>query len=143
MLINLRHTGLVVRNMALSKKFYEGLGFKVQKQMIESGEFISNVVGIPNVRIETVKMTAPDGSLIELLEYLSNKDESVKQVQPANQNGCSHIAMTVTSISDVCSKIQELGGSIVNPPMKSADGKVSVAYCHDNDGILLEIVQEH
>lgn len=142
MLLNIRHTGLVVRNASASIKFYEGLGFVVEKQMIETGDFISHVVGIPEVRIETIKMRAQDGSMIELLQYHSHQDNSVFTKQPSNQHGCSHLAMTVSSIEDFCQKITMLGGSIVSLPMRSADGKVSVAYCHDNDGILLEIVQE-
>jgi len=35
-----------------------------------------------------------------------------------------------------------LGGSIVNPPAVSANGAVKVMYCHDLDGILMEMVEE-
>ena len=122
--------------------FYEGLGFVVDKQMIESGDFISHVVGIPNAKIETIKMKSPNGELIELLQYLSTENNTLVAKQPSNRLGCSHLAMTVNSIDEFCVLIQNLGGSVVNSPKKSHDGKVSVAYCHDNEGILLEIVQE-
>jgi catechol 2,3-dioxygenase-like lactoylglutathione lyase family enzyme len=122
--------------------FYEGLGFVVDRQLTESGEFISHVVGIPNVKIETVKMKSPDGGLIELLQYLTIDNDTLVVKQFSNQLGCSHLAMTVHSIDEFCVLIQNLGGSVVNSPIKSHDGKVSVAYCHDNEGILLEIVQE-
>ncbi len=143
MLVNIRHTGLVVRDVKKSRRFYEGLGFVVDKQVTESGEFISHVVGIPNVQIETIKMKSPNGGIIELLQYLSIVADSPIVNQLSNQLGCSHLAMTVDSIDDFCDLIKNLGGSVVNPPKKSSDGKVSVAYCHDNEGILLEIVQEH
>lgn len=143
MLKNIRHTGLVVRDIIKSRMFYEGLGFVVDKQMTESGEFISHVVGIPNVKIETIKMKSPNGELVELLQYLSIENNSLVVKQLSNQHGCSHLAMTVHSIDEFCVLIQNLGGSVINPPRKSDDGKVSVAYCHDNEGILLEIVQEY
>ena len=142
MLLNIRHTGLVVRDIIKSRMFYEGLGFVVDKQMIESGDFISHVVGIPNVKIETIKMKSPNGELIELLHYLSTENNALVAKQPSNRLGCSHLAMTVNSIDEFCVLIQNLGGSVVNSPRKSHDGKVSVAYCHDNEGILLEVVQE-
>lgn len=142
MLINIRHTGLVVRDIIKSRMFYEGLGFVVDKQMTESGDFISHVVGIPNVKIETIKMKSPAGGLIELLQYLPMAVDTPVVKQLSNQLGCSHLAMTVRSIDEFCVLIQNLGGSVVNPPRKSYDGKVSVAYCHDNEGILFEIVQE-
>ena len=143
MLKNIRHTGLVVRDITKSRMFYEGLGFVVDKQMTESGEFISHVVGIPNAKIETIKMQSPDGGRIELLQYLSTNNDSPVINQLSNQLGCSHLAMTVHAIDEFCVLIQNLGGSVVNSPRKSHDGKVSVAYCHDNEGILLEIVQEY
>ena len=143
MLKNIRHTGLVVRDIIKSRMFYEGLGFVVDKQMTESGEFISHVVGIPNAKIETIKMKSPNGELIELLQYLSIENNSLVVNQLSNQLGCSHLAMTVHAIDEFCVLIQNLGGSVVNSPRKSHDGKVSVAYCHDNEGILLEIVQEY
>lgn len=143
MLLTIRHTGLVVRDILKSRKFYEGLGFVVAKQMTETGEFISHVVGIPNVQIETIKMKSPDGGLIELLQYMPIDHDTPLIKQLSNQLGCSHLALTVRSIDEFCVLIQNLGGSVVNPPRKSNDGKVSVAYCHDNEGILLEIVQEH
>ena len=142
MLLNIRHTGLVVRDILKSKKFYEGLGFVVARQMTETGEFISHVVGIPNVQIETIKMKSPDGGLIELLQYMPIDHDTLVIKQLSNQLGCSHLALTVRSIDEFCVLIKNLGGSVVNPPRKSNDGKVSVAYCHDNEGILLEIVQE-
>ncbi len=87
-------------------------------------------------------MKSPDGGQIELLQYLSIDNDALVVKQISNQLGCSHLAMTVHSIDEFCVLIQNLGGSVVNPPRKSYDGKVSVAYCHDNEGILLEIVQE-
>ena len=66
MLKNIRHTGLVVRDLSNSRKFYEALGFAAKKHALESGPEISRIVGIPNVEIETLKLGSPDGSLIEL-----------------------------------------------------------------------------
>ena len=37
MIINKRHTGLVVNNLSLSIKFYESLGLKVWNRQIEKG----------------------------------------------------------------------------------------------------------
>jgi len=37
--------------------------------------------------------------------------------------------------------IKKIGGNIVNKPSLSFDGKALVAYCHDLEGVLLEIVE--
>jgi catechol 2,3-dioxygenase-like lactoylglutathione lyase family enzyme len=142
MIKNKRHTGLVVRNLENSLKFYEGLGFKVWKREIETGDFIDSVVGIPNVRIETAKLKAQDNSLLELIQYHSHPQTRGITNSSSNQLGCSHVAYTVENIDEACSLIKTLGGSIVNKPAVSPAGNVKVAYCHDNEGILIEIVEE-
>ena len=141
MLKNIRHTGLVVRDLSNSRKFYEALGFAAKKHALESGPEISRIVGIPSVEIETLKLGSPDGSLIELLQYRSHPDNSSFSKQNSNRHGCSHIALTVKSAHDFCEKICDLGG-IVSTPTLSGDSKVLVAYCHDIDGILIEVVED-
>tara|TARA_B100001093_G_C26860131_1_gene1029658 strand:- start:6914 stop:7345 length:432 start_codon:yes stop_codon:yes gene_type:complete len=142
MIIKTRHTGLVVKNINESIKFYEGLGLHVWKHENEKGDFLSQVVGLNNAEIETAKMKVADGSLLELLEYKSHPTNSADSNYPSNFHGCSHVAFTVMDIEDTASKILKLGGSVVNPAAVSDNGLVKVMYCHDLDGILMEIVQE-
>mgnify|MGYP001159480912 FL=1 len=142
MIINKRHTGLVVNNLSLSIKFYESLGLKVWNRQIEKGNFISKVVGIKNVEIETAKLKIQDGSLLELLEYKSPKKKNVNSLYPSNRHGCSHVSFTVKDIDKISKLIVSIGGSIVNLPQVSENGTHKVMYCHDIDGIIVELVQE-
>jgi catechol 2,3-dioxygenase-like lactoylglutathione lyase family enzyme len=141
-ILNKRHTGLVVRDLNRSVSFYEGLGLKVWRREEETGSFIDTVVGIPDVHIEWVKMKCPDGSLVELLQFHSHPDIQPLADAPSNWLGSSHIAVTVDDISQTCCKIIMLGGTVVNPPAIAPSGLVRVAYCHDPDGILMELVEE-
>lgn len=142
MILKTRHTGLVVRNMERSVAFYMALGLKVQGREVETGLFIETVVGIPGVRLEWAKLQVPDGSLVELLQYQSHSDSQPLSEAPSNRLGCSHIAFTVGDIDRTCNEIARLGGSVVNPPAVAPRGSVRVAYCHDPDGILIEVVEE-
>jgi catechol 2,3-dioxygenase-like lactoylglutathione lyase family enzyme len=142
MLLNIRHTGLVVRSLDLSLKFYEALGFELFSKQIEEGKFISHVVGIDDVKIETAKLNSPNKTKIELLQYHSHPQQKELVYSESNNLGCSHIALTVSNIEEASKKIRDLGGSIVNEPCLSPDGKVKVSYCHDLDGILIELVEE-
>ena len=94
-----------------------------------------------NVKLEWVKLKAPDGYLLELLQYHSHPEQKEIAKQRSNQLGCSHLAFSVDDIDTVCEKIEEIGGSIVNPSALTNDKKVKVAYCHDNEGNLMEIVE--
>lgn len=128
--------------MDASISFYENLGLTVWKREVESGGFISHVVGMDNAVVETAKLKVPDGSLLELLEYKSHPAESMMSLYPANKHGCSHVAFTVEAIEEMALKVVHGGGSIVNAPVLSANGLVKVMYCHDVDGILIELVEE-
>ena len=141
MIVGVRHTGVVVRDLVRMKLFYESLGFIEVISDTESGEFIEQVTGIIGVNLEWVKLKSPDGYLLELLNY--NDHSEVREINNSNSNklGISHLAFTVTDIDSFCKKIQIAGGSLVNPPALSPDGNVRVAYCHDLEGVLMEIVE--
>ena len=136
-----RHTGIVVRDLHKTVEFYCTLGFIKDNRAIEEGIFIDTVVGLKNVKLEWVKLKAPDGYLLELLQYHSHPEQKELSRQKSNQLGCSHIAFRVNDIVTVCEKIEKIGGSVVNPPALTKDKKVKVAYSHDNEGNLMEIVE--
>ncbi len=142
MIKNIRHTGIVVRNLKKSFNFYKSLGFKKVKKEIEEGKFIETVTGIKNAKISWIKMSADNGAMIELIEYISHpKKNKVKQCD-VNKLGCSHIAITTDSINEMAKKIIKNGGSLVNYPEINNCGTVKVAYCYDPEGVLIEIVEE-
>ena len=141
MINSIRHTGIVVRDLNKSLIFYCALGFVEHNRATEKGDFIDTVVGLQNTKLEWVKLKAPDGYLLELLQYHSHQEQKKIVKQRSNQLGCSHLALGVDNIGAVCEKIEEIGGSIVNPPTLTIDKQVKVAYCHDNEGNLMEIVE--
>lgn len=142
MVIDIRHTGLVVEDIDRMKNFYIKIGFKVFKELIEEGDFISKVTGYKDVKIKTIKMTCQNESKIELIKYYNPSSKKIKNNYEPNKLGCSHVAMTVKNANDTCKIITENGGTIINEPSKNNDHTVKVAYCYDPEGILLEIVEE-
>ena len=92
MIINIRHTGIVVNDLDLMSKFYLSLGFVENNRAVEVGNFIDQVVNIPNVKIEWIKLKSPDGSLLELLKYHSHPVELNLDNLKTNDLGCSHLA---------------------------------------------------
>ena len=140
----IRHTGLVVRNLDVSLAFYtDFFGFKLVNRQVESGPYIDSLVGIPQVRLEWAKMTLPGGGMLELLQYHSHPDLSVKPTPtPSNTHGCSQVALTVTNIDALYQKLVAGGYHTTSAPLHSPDGKVKVLYCQDPDNIILEIVEE-
>lgn len=144
MVLNTRHTGFVVLNIERFITFYEGLGLKLQARKIEQGYYIDELVGLRNVKLEWAKLSLPDGSLIELLQYHSPSDSENdinNSIQKANKLGCSHVAFTVVDIEKAIEYICSSGGSVNNSYQISPDGNVKVAYCYDIEGNILEVVE--
>lgn len=143
MVLNTRHTGFVVLDLERFIKFYEGFGLTLVSRMLEAGEYIENLVGLKGVKLEWAKLSLPDGSLIELLQYHTHNEQNqnITKFQLPNRLGCSHIAFTVKNIEMAIEYICNSGGGIKNEYQTSPDGKVKVAYCFDMEGNILEIVE--
>lgn len=141
MIINVRHTGIVVRDLERMARFYRELGFIDDNRAVEEGPFIDQVTGLEGVKLEWVKMRAPDGYLLELLQYHSHPLSVDVTTAKSNQLGCSHMAFTVPDIAQACRDVIQAGGSVVNSPARTSNGKVKVAYCHDPEGVLMELVE--
>jgi len=142
MILNTRHTGMVVQDLDRAIGFYEGLGLRLWQRKMETGLFIEQVTGLPDVRLEWAKLKAPDDSLVELLQYHSHPVSTSHEMVPAQAHGCSHIAFTVADINTACARVKELGGTVTNPPALSQNKRVRVAYGRDIEGIIIELVEE-
>ena len=67
--------------------------------------------------------------------------KSKKTKQLSNKIGVSHVAFTVENIDRICEQVVQLGGGLVNEPALSENHLVKVAYCHDVEGNLFEVVE--
>lgn len=141
MISAIRHTGLVVADLDRALHFWcDVLGFKVVKQMDESGPHIDAMMGLRDVRVTTAKLAAPDGNLIELLRFHSHPDQPRWNGTP-HTTGFTHIALTVDNLAELVLKLTQAGVSFPAPPQHSPDGAVKVIYAQGPEGVLLELVE--
>lgn len=141
MITAIRHTGIVVANMDEALHFWcDLLGFNIAKRMEESGPHIDAITGLENVQLTTTKLAAPDGNLIELLQFHTHPDKPAWQGQ-SNSTGITHIAMTVNNLDEAFKQLSAAGIVFNAPPVLSPDGYAKVTYCKGPEGILLELVE--
>jgi catechol 2,3-dioxygenase-like lactoylglutathione lyase family enzyme len=141
MITQIRHTGLVVADLEGALLFWRDLlGFRVEKQMDESGPHIDAMMGLNDVRVTTVKMIAPEGGMIELLHFKSHPDQK-KWLGNPYSTGFTHIAMTVSNLDEAYKKLEAVGVVFPAQPQYSPDGTVKVIYCKGPEGVLLELVE--
>lgn len=148
MILGARHVGFVVSDIFRSITFYEGLGFHAEGATnTETGASISNLVGIPNVTIRTIKLSLSvsdegiwreGGFRIELVEYMSPTSLQVK-FESNNFIGRGHMCLTVSSISQAIQVVVSLGGTAPFDPVLNDDGEQTTIYILDPDGIPIEL----
>jgi len=141
MILATRHTGIVVQDMAKSLRFWRDvMGLKVAMDFWEEGQFIDTVQHLAGVKLHMIKLTAPDGSMIELL-----KDENHPTPPPAANAlydcGIRHVAFTVADVEQSWRVLKEEGCEVLSDPVISPDGKARLFFARDPEGNLMEIVQ--
>ena len=140
MIKNMRHTGIVVDSLEKSLWFYrDKLGFKVFKEMEESGGFIDRILGIDKLKVTTVKMKLESGQMIELLDFSSHKKNNIKR--HVNSIGPTHLAFTVTDVDKIYSDFLQDGVEFISKAVVSDDGGVKVAFCIAPEGTYIELVE--
>lgn len=141
MINQIRHTGLVVNDLELALHFWRDLlGFSIDKRMDESGPYIDAMMGLTNVEVTTVKMSAPLGGVIELLHFKSHTDVDVWRGAPYT-TGFTHLALSVKNLDECFKRLGDAGVSFPAKPQCSPDGAVKVIYCRGPEGVLLELVE--
>lgn len=138
----MRHLGIVVSDIEKSLHFYRDiLGLQIKRDMLEEGDFIDTILGLKNVQVRTVKMSADGGSLIELL-YFKSRPKKPKLNKKNCNIGTPHVAFTVANIDAEYKKFKKSGVKFNSAPQISPDGKAKVAFCRDPDGVPIELVEE-
>ena len=141
MISSIRHTGLVVADLELALHFWcDVLGFKLVKQIEESGPHLDAMMGLRNVSVTTAKLAAPDGNMIELLRFHTHPDKPRWEGTPYS-TGLTHIALTVVDLDDLVRQLTLQDVTFPAPPQYSPDGRVKMIYAQGIEGVLLELVE--
>ena len=141
MILDTRHIGIVVQDMEKSRRFWmDVMGLEVAVDFWEEGEFIATVQNLSGVKLHMIKLSAPDGSMIELL-----KDEAHPTPPPERNalcdRGIRHIAFTVADVKESWRVLRAKGCEVLSEPVRSPDGKAELFFARDPEGNLLEIVE--
>lgn len=141
MISAVRHVGLVVADLEKSLKFWcDAMGLVVVRQMEESGPQVDAMMGLKDVRVTTIKLAAPDGSILELLRFHSHPNVPRWTGRPYS-TGFTHVALTVKDLDGTLHRLKHFGVSTPSEPQLSPDRQVRVIYATGPEGVLLELVE--
>jgi len=141
MILETRHTGIVVRDMEKSLRFWRDImGLTVVVDFREGGEFIDTVQNLTGVRLRMAKLTAPDGSMIELLHDDAHPTPTAASNELCDR-GIRHIAFSVADAENSWRTLRAEGCETLSEPITAPDGKARLFFARDPEGNLLEMVQ--
>ncbi len=142
MITNYRHTGLVVKNLKRSKKFYcKLLNFKIIQNIIEEGNYFNQLINEKNLRAKVIKARLPDNVVLELLEFINTKKTTIKKPRRYYPVGTIHMCFTVTNINRIYRKLKRNKIKFFSPPLSSDYDNVKTCFCYDPDFNLVQFVE--
>jgi catechol 2,3-dioxygenase-like lactoylglutathione lyase family enzyme len=140
MILNLRHTGLVVKDLQASLDFYiKKLGFTVKVLSNEDSAFIDTILGLHDSELTTVKLVLKGGAMIELLDFKENTTNIIDR--KIIDTGPTHMAFTVDDLDETYKSFSENGIEFISEPKISPDGFAKVAFCSAPEGTYIELVE--
>ena len=142
MLKKINHINVVVSDLDEAKSFFVQLGFTVGDDSELSGEWISSIVGLPNVSARYVSLKLPDTETnLELIEYINPPSERDPNMGKANQVGFRHIAFEVENIDEIVQDLKDKGIKFISSIHAYPKTGKRLVYFWGPDGILLELAQ--
>lgn len=137
---SIRHVGIVVGDMDRSLAYYcDLIGLQRAPVAHEEGPFLDGLLAMKSAKVSTAKLAGKDGPT--LLELLCFQTPSPVSPTPLNAIGPTHVALTVSDLDGLYSRIIAAGYDFNAAPQVSPDGRAKVAFCKDPDGTYLELVE--
>jgi len=138
--IGYRHTGIITNNMEGSLKFYRDLlGLEVIQDFWDDSDYINTITGIKGANVHMKKLKAQDGTVVELLEYVTHPTDIIQQ--PIYNVGACHLAFHVNNVEDAYERIFRAGIHLISRPVVSSEGIAKVCFCIDPNNIRVELVE--
>ncbi|MCL6445900.1 MAG: VOC family protein [Alicyclobacillus sp.] len=140
------HVSINVTDLSTAVSFFVDLGLDVQAEWEMEGEWVSRLLGLPNVKTRCVALRAPDGQVwLELVKFYCPCDDPgsdpTARRPGANTPGIRHIALAVDDIDAMVAKLKERGAEILND-IQQYKNSYKLCYVRGPEDILLELAED-
>lgn len=146
-LVSFVHANINCSDFAVSRPFYERLGFDVVWEVPEVGApDVAAAVGLPPYRVRGAVMALHGdvrSTMIDLLEWQDPRGEGPPYAR-LDHLGIARLAFATRDLHADVAELRSHGVTFVGDPVTIAgpDGRpVSFVCFHDPDGTVLELVQ--
>lgn len=140
------HVSRTVSDMDRSLHFYRDLlGLRVVLDTEMRGEMLSREVALEGAHLRLVELAADgDSELLELLQYFAPDGAPFPANARCSDIGAHHIALAVANIGAAYRNLLAQGVRFTCDPQEVDAGYFAghwTAYCHDPDGLIVELWQ--
>ena len=105
----------------------------------DNSDYINEITGIKNANVHMIKLKADDGTVIELLDYVTHPTELIDH--KIYNAGVCHIALQVYDIESAYSILAKNGVRLLSKPVLSSEGIAKVCFCMDPNNVRIELVE--
>ena len=136
------HLNIVVRDIESTILFFHHFGFEVDDAADLAGEWISDVVGLNDVRARYARLSSPNSSVqIELIAYHHPPSPETPGTDQANEIGYRHIAFQVDDIDSEVERLTAAGLRFLSPVHTYPRTGKRIVYGRGPENILIELAQ--
>ena len=129
------HVGLVVTDMARTRRFYEGLlGFTYWWEFDVPDDLASPVLRVPPPMGMTAVYLIRDGFVLELMQFGAQGAQAPRRERVMNEPGLTHVSIATDDFEGVLGRVAEYGGEVLDDTKNDI-----VAFIRDPDGQLIEL----
>jgi catechol 2,3-dioxygenase-like lactoylglutathione lyase family enzyme len=108
------HVGITVADLDAATAFFVALGLEIEGSMEMEGEFVDDVIGIPDSRSKIVYLRAPDGGAgIELSSFVRPDHVPGSPAPMSNEVGIRNVCFEVNDVQGAVDELAGLGYGLV------------------------------
>ncbi len=140
--MHIDHINIVVSDLQNAIRFYEMLGFERGHGGILEGEWVSRIVGLPDVRAEYVQLRFPGTQTdLELIQYFVPEGGRDPEMSKPNQIGFRHMALRVQNIEELVEHLKNEGVKFFSDIQVYEPKNKKLVYFLGPDDVVLELAE--
>ena len=137
----LDHVGVTVTDLDVATKFFTDLGFEIEGRTFLEGDFVDDVIGIPDARTEIVVVRPPGGGGgVELARFVRPEHTPGSPDAMANELGMRSICFEVEDLQALVDGLAADGYGLVGEVGRYEDMWV-MAHVRGPDGIVVSLTE--
>lgn len=139
----LDNVGIVVEDLAAAIEFFLELGLELEGQGMVEGEWVGQVTGLGDQRVEIAMMRTSDGhGRLELSRFLNPPVIADHRSAPVNSLGYLRVMFAVDDIDQTLTRLVKHGAQLVSDDVIQYEDAYRLCYIRGPEDLLIGLAEE-